>query len=123
MINCLTSLLFRSSLCHLSPSSSSVSVFYQISTDKEDHEPVSTTEDEEHRQYASGRNGIGHSASEALNTAEHEARRVQEHEFRIGCVGVGDAMGILVASLVAMPLELSLCDAQVRHGIDLCKHV
>ena len=83
------------------------------------------------------------------------AKKAQEHEFRIGCVGVsttflithfffdqqiirftdqlalallhlrcaqfGDSLGILAASLISMPLQVSLCDAQVRSGRDLCK--
>ncbi|KIS66807.1 amino acid transporter YHC3 [Mycosarcoma maydis] len=49
------------------------------------------------------------------------AKKAQEHEFRIGCVGFGDSLGILAASLISMPLQVSLCDAQVRSGRDLCK--
>ena len=51
------------------------------------------------------------------------ARAAQEHEFRIGCVGVGDSFGILLASLVAMPLELQLCAALVAKGRTLCREV
>lgn len=51
------------------------------------------------------------------------AQRAQEHEYRIGCVGVGDTLGILLASLLSIPLEVSLCKAQVRRGRLLCKQV
>ena len=51
------------------------------------------------------------------------ARAAQEHEFRIGCVGVGDSFGILLASLISMPLELQLCKSQVSQGRTLCKQV
>ncbi|CDR98976.1 hypothetical protein [Sporisorium scitamineum] len=49
------------------------------------------------------------------------AKKAQEHEFRIGCVGFGDSLGILAASIISMPLQVSLCNAQVRSGRDLCK--
>ncbi|CBQ69826.1 related to YHC3-protein involved in vacuolar arginine transport [Sporisorium reilianum SRZ2] len=49
------------------------------------------------------------------------AKKAQEHEFRIGCVGFGDSLGILAASLISMPLQVSLCNTQVRSGRDLCK--
>lgn len=38
----------------------------------------------------------------------------------MGCVGVGDSMGILLASIISMPLQLGLCDAQVKAGRELC---
>lgn len=78
----------------------SVSVFYQIGTDDD------------------GPDGAGE-ADEAVVAA----RRAQEHEYRIGCVGVGDTLGILLASLLSIPLEVSLCNAQVRRGRRLCKEV
>lgn len=52
-----------------------------------------------------------------------DTRAAQEHEFRIGCVGFGDTLGILVASIVSMPLQLELCSAQVARGYTLCKEV
>ncbi|EPQ28143.1 uncharacterized protein PFL1_04470 [Pseudozyma flocculosa PF-1] len=55
--------------------------------------------------------------------AYEAARRAQEHEFRIGCVGFGDSLGILVASLVSMPLQVDLCNRQVASGRSLCKQV
>lgn len=83
---------------------SSVSVFYQIGTKEGD---------------ARGAEG------EVIETDELDvaARKAQEHEFRIGCVGVGDTMGILLAAMVSIPLELSLCNAQVSRGRLLCKQV
>jgi len=45
----------------------------------------------------------------------------QEKEFKIGSVGFSDSSGIMLASLVSMPLELSLCAAQVNRGKGLCR--
>ena len=45
----------------------------------------------------------------------------QEKEFKIGSVGVSDSIGIILAVLVSMPLELSLCAAQVKRGKELCR--
>jgi len=36
---------------------------------------------------------------------------------------VGDTMGILLAAMISIPLELSLCNAQVQRGRPLCKQV
>ena len=47
----------------------------------------------------------------------------QEREFQIGSVGFSDSLGILCASLLAMPMELQLCRAQVQRGKMLCKMV
>jgi battenin len=84
----------------------SVSVFYQIGTTHHQPKTVST------------------SSTDSSSTPEEVelelARRGQEQEFRVGCVGVGDSMGILLASIISMPLQLGLCDAQVKAGRDLC---
>lgn len=45
----------------------------------------------------------------------------QEKEFKIGSVGFSDSSGIMLASLLSMPLELSLCAAQVNRGKGLCR--
>ena len=55
-----------------------------------------------------------------LGTAVSE-RAKQEREFRIGSIGFADSMGILSASLIAMPTEVGLCKAQVSRGKMLCK--
>jgi battenin len=47
-------------------------------------------------------------------------RRKQEREFRIGSMGFADSLGILFASLIAMPTEIGLCKTQVHRGKDLC---
>lgn len=47
----------------------------------------------------------------------------QEREFQIASIGFADSLGILCASLLAMPTELQLCNAQVRRGKMLCKAV
>ncbi|PWN30353.1 batten's disease protein Cln3 [Jaminaea rosea] len=89
-----------------------VSVFYQIGTNQREAVTTSRGVDEE---------GV---ESEDDEVAQADlVRRGQEQEFRVGCVGVGDSLGILVASLVSMPLQLGLCDAQVSRGRDLCRQV
>lgn len=45
----------------------------------------------------------------------------QEKEFKIGSIGFSDSSGIMLAALVSMPLELSLCAAQVKRGKGLCR--
>jgi CLN3 protein len=47
-------------------------------------------------------------------------RRKQEREFRIGSMGFADSLGILLASLIAMPAEIGLCKIQAHRGKDLC---
>ncbi|KAG6890359.1 hypothetical protein C0992_002083 [Termitomyces sp. T32_za158] len=46
---------------------------------------------------------------------------VQEKEFKIGAVGLADSLGILVASLLAVPTELKLCRVQMDRGKMYCK--
>ena len=48
-------------------------------------------------------------------------RAKQEKELKIGSIGLSDSLGILIASLVAMPTEIELCNAQVRRGKTLCR--
>ncbi|KAJ3552023.1 hypothetical protein NM688_g4377 [Phlebia brevispora] len=69
-----------------------VNVFYRIN---QEHQDVVTTSDPE--------------------------RAKQEREFKIGSIGFADSMGILAASLVAVPTEVELCKAQVSRGKLLCK--
>jgi len=45
----------------------------------------------------------------------------QEREFKIGSIGFADSTGILLASLVAMPMEMELCKIQVGRGKLLCR--
>ena len=47
-------------------------------------------------------------------------RKKQEREFRIGSMGFADSLGILLASLIAMPTEIGLCRTQVHRGKNLC---
>lgn len=54
-------------------------------------------------------------------TGEETERSKQEREFKIGSIGVADNLGILTASLLAVPTEIELCNAQVRRGKTLCK--
>lgn len=96
----------------LAGGSAYVSVFYQIGTDKDGQSNTPASQGD-----------VEDADGSSTDATIREARRAQEHEFRIGCVGVGDTMGILAASLVSVPLELSLCDMQVRRGYNLCKQV
>ncbi|KAG6889596.1 hypothetical protein C0995_016404, partial [Termitomyces sp. Mi166 len=43
-------------------------------------------------------------------------RAAQEKEFKIGSVGFADSLGILFASLLAVPTELKLCKVQIKRG-------
>lgn len=45
----------------------------------------------------------------------------QEKEFKMGSMGVPDSSGIILATLLAMPLEIGLCAAQVKRGKELCR--
>jgi len=67
--------------------------------------------------YRLGQEGAGVSENGDLRSREM-AR--QEQEFRIGSIGFADSLGILFASLIAMPTEVGLCNAQVRRGKHLC---
>ncbi|PWN95226.1 batten's disease protein Cln3 [Tilletiopsis washingtonensis] len=90
----------------LAGGSAYVSVFYHIGTDPPSPAPKT--------------------ASGALldeTDEEREERQGQEQEFRIGSVGLGDTLGILVAALISMPIEVSLCAAQVASGRTLCREV
>ena len=48
-------------------------------------------------------------------------RAKQEREFKIGSIGFADSMGILLASLFAVPTEVQLCNAQAARGKMICK--
>ena len=54
-------------------------------------------------------------------TTEETERSKQEREFKIGSIGFSDSLGILAASLLAVPMEIELCKAQVRRGKTLCR--
>lgn len=45
----------------------------------------------------------------------------QEREFRIGSIGFAVSIGILLASVLAVPTEIGLCKAQIARGKVLCK--
>ncbi|CAO1620003.1 unnamed protein product [Parajaminaea phylloscopi] len=101
-----------------------VSVFYQIGTTQR--------QARNHSGLASGLNTErgeqaypvpGNDDGMDQHARSDQIRRGQEQEFRVGCVGVGDSLGILVASLVSMPLQLGLCDAQVAAGRELCRQL
>ncbi|KAI0089419.1 batten's disease protein Cln3 [Irpex rosettiformis] len=48
-------------------------------------------------------------------------RAKQEKEFKIGSIGFADSTGILLASILAVPTEVELCNAQARRGKMICK--
>lgn len=53
--------------------------------------------------------------------AGQEPADAQERAFKMGAIGLADSLGVLTASLVAMPTEISLCRAQVARGHLLCQ--
>ncbi|THH28989.1 hypothetical protein EUX98_g5197 [Antrodiella citrinella] len=48
-------------------------------------------------------------------------RAKQEREFKIGSIGFADSMGILFASIIAVPTEVQLCNIQAGRGKMICK--
>ena len=50
-------------------------------------------------------------------------RAKQEKEFKIGSIGFADSTGILLASILAVPTEVELCNAQARRGKMICKSI
>lgn len=65
---------------------------------------------------------IGQEDHPEESDSEYEVeRKKQEREFKIGSIGVGDSLGIMLASLLAMPTEIGLCKAQVARGKDICR--
>ncbi|KAH8979629.1 batten's disease protein Cln3 [Lactarius akahatsu] len=52
-----------------------------------------------------------------------EPANAQERAFKMGAIGLADSLGILAASLVAMPTEVALCRAQVGRGRLLCQEL
>ena len=47
-------------------------------------------------------------------------RTLQSRAFQLGSIGFADATGILLASIVAVPVEAGLCRMQVRRGKGVC---
>ncbi|KAI0319351.1 batten's disease protein Cln3 [Amylostereum chailletii] len=58
---------------------------------------------------------------EPFNPEVDHERAKQEKEFKIGSIGLADSLGILTASIVAVPTEVYLCNAQASRGKLLCK--
>ncbi|CEH17945.1 batten s disease protein cln3 [Ceraceosorus bombacis] len=96
----------------LAGGSAYVSVFYQLSRDSSNSLDKSTIGAAD-----------GESSLATESEQERRTRLSQEHEFRIGSIGLADSFGILIAALVSMPLELWLCGRQVAAGRLLCKEV
>ena len=56
-----------------------------------------------------------------MNSRHPDPERArQEREFKIGSIGFSDSLGILCASIIAVPTEMQLCKAQVRRGKLFC---
>ncbi|WRT69193.1 uncharacterized protein IL334_006177 [Kwoniella shivajii] len=70
--------------------------------------------------YHVAREGDIDGSEENLN-AEVNVKRGLQREFRIGAVGAADSTGILFASLISMPLEISLCNSQIEQGRTTCR--
>jgi len=67
---------------------------------------------------------VGQESLEAqASTDVSRARLAQEREFQIGSIGLADSLGILLASVLAVPAEMALCKAQVARGKELCRSV
>ena len=47
-------------------------------------------------------------------------RTLQSRAFQIGSIGFADSTGILLASIIAVPVEVGLCRMQVRRGKGVC---
>lgn len=73
--------------------------------------------------YVSVMSHIGGSDRAHTLPQEYSARTIQEYEFKIGSVSLGDSLGIVLATLVSIPLQVSLCHMQVARGRDLCTRV
>jgi battenin len=60
---------------------------------------------------------------QAVNShgGESPERAKQEREFKIGSIGFADSTGILLASILAVPTEVELCNVQAARGKMLCK--
>ncbi|ELU38322.1 BTN1 protein [Rhizoctonia solani AG-1 IA] len=61
---------------------------------------------------------VGQDGAQSSSLDDPHSRELarQEQEFRIGSIGFADSSGILLASLISMPTEVSLCHTQVRRG-------
>jgi len=65
-------------------------------------------------------NAFYHVNQEQADIGDPEKSK-QAREFKIGSIGFADSMGILLASLLAVPTEVNLCRAQVSRGKMLCE--
>lgn len=66
----------------------------------------------------------GHdSDADADASSVEEIKRKMEKEFRIGATGAADSCGILFASLISMPVEVALCNAQIARGRSTCRNM
>ncbi|KAF8584628.1 batten's disease protein Cln3 [Ramaria rubella] len=63
---------------------------------------------------------VGQEPSVSSPRGEDSEIARQEREFKIGSIGFSDSLGILLASILAVPTEVQLCKAQMRRGKMLC---
>ena len=47
---------------------------------------------------------------------------IHKREFSMGCVGISDSFGIVIAGIINMGLEMKLCDLQVERGREWCRN-
>ena len=67
---------------------------------------------------------VGQESLESRDSPDVSPERLaQEREFQIGSIGLADSLGILMASVLAVPTEVALCKAQVARGRMLCRWV
>ncbi|TXT09063.1 hypothetical protein VHUM_02537 [Vanrija humicola] len=65
----------------------------------------------------------GHEDDDTDASSVEEIKRKMEKEFRIGATGAADSCGILFASLISMPVEVALCNAQIARGRSTCRNM
>ncbi|ORY33130.1 batten's disease protein Cln3 [Naematelia encephala] len=68
-------------------------------------------------------NTFYHVGREGEESDQEGLKQKMEKEFRIGAVGAADSCGILFASLISMPVEVALCNAQVNRGRSTCREL
>ncbi|GHJ86734.1 hypothetical protein NliqN6_3136 [Naganishia liquefaciens] len=107
LLICLEGLMGGLGYCH---------TFYHIGHEGEDEDDVV----QEYSRIAQA--GDDHETAETL-ASDVLARRKTVKEFRMGAAGAADSLGIVLATLIAMPVEISLCKAQVKAGSTICKEL
>jgi battenin len=63
------------------------------------------------------------SSEDGSEGGEGHRETPQEREFKIGSMGFADSTGILLASMISIPVEVGLCELQVRRGKGICREL